>query len=139
MSLYTSLRADLGLTDGVPRAREIDSTAHVGSWSLVVGGAILGCLAVLLLVHAACCQAARRAVHSSDAPELEEVGCLRHVDTVQVRAGKLVSDRSAGRGILRQIESDHEMLPAASADGLHDNYSRRPREKKKKGKRAPAL
>ncbi|KAL1496205.1 hypothetical protein AB1Y20_016168 [Prymnesium parvum] len=86
MSLYTSLRADLGLTDGVPRAREIDSTAHVGSWSLVVGGAILGCLAVLLLVHAACCQAARRAVHSSDAPELEEVGCLRHVDTVQAHS-----------------------------------------------------
>ena len=139
-NLITSLKTELGLNDDtVPH--ELDTTAHVGSWSRVIGAGILACLVILCIVHQAFCKVAGRAVNDTDAPELEELGCLRQVDTVKVRSGKLVTDRGAASRAVgapafpaRSGRSSRTAeLASVRCDG-DEEPAGRPRPKKKKGR-----
>ena len=137
LELLVAVHDELGLNDDA-KPQELDTTAHVGSWSRVVGAGIVACLVIICVVHQAFCKVAGRAVNDTDAPELEELGCLRQVDTVNVRAGKLVTDRSAAsRAAAPAFPAARSgrttELTSISCDD-DDEAPRRPRSKKKKGR-----
>eukprot|EP00966_Prymnesium_polylepis_P119278 2756299-Prymnesium_polylepis.1 len=129
-NLLAEFTNELGLGQRA-KGQTLDPTAHVGNWSNVIGVGVVAVLAVICCIHQTYCKVAGRAVNDTDAPELEELGCLRQVDTVRVASGKLVTDTKAAGRAVRATRS--EELAAAE----DEEAAVRPRPKKK-GARAKA-
>jgi hypothetical protein len=101
----------LGL--GQTRNGQMDSTAHVGTWSQMVGTFVVPVVIVGLILKAVCCKESSRAVNATDAPELEEL-TIAGVSVTQVDT---VATDSTGRYVdaSRRKRKDAEIKPSSKA------------------------
>ena len=93
------IAASLGLRQ-TERPKELDTTAHVGNWSEVLGTGALPLLVAACVLHRVFCYTKGRAVNESDAPELEVmVGAsgkkVNHNDSTQIKNGRTVAGNRA--------------------------------------------
>ena len=86
--LFTELTNELGL-DQHAKGQTLDTTAHVGNWSNIIGVSVVAVLLVICCIHQTYCKVAGRAVNDTDAPELEELAAAKGE---RLRVAKLDSD-----------------------------------------------